>query len=576
MEAGNTIVICLLILAATLVFGTIKSGVPLFAYGQSPVQNEHPNIVLVLVDNEPSKALGTYGGLGAETPNTDKFADEGIKFTRAYATNTYCSPTRASLMTALMPSQNGVHDALVDAMQLFPNDWVVVQEFRTIPQSLADRGYDTALFGKFHMGSPHKPAIGSKDWVTFPLGHTINYYNNTIIDNGKTYRLEGQHIVDFFTKKAVDYIGNHTNTNSSKPFFMVLSLDGPYLNSPTNLGPDYNNRFYNYYANKSDFNLWPRESVNENLLGQLAGSVSSFIDPKFWPLYIQDGVLGPMRQLNDNQSIANMQSQIALVDDNFGKVLNALKENGIDKDTLVIYTSDQANFIGQHGKFGHGAYYVPSSLEEDIIRVPFLVKEPGITPSNLTTDMLISQYDLGPTIMDYAGFPDVVFDNSPGKSFTSFLKGRPLDNWSKEVYYEQGETRGVSTKDYALWERVNATNLNLGTYRILEGQGLVIPKFWQNEFYDLRVDPEQNNNLYNDLKYSNVIKDLHTKLTQFFNKYADPKYDLWNGGSAKAFIIRDLMWKQMYGDKWNVITGDGATVPKFTEAGIKTNGTVTK
>jgi arylsulfatase A-like enzyme len=283
-----------------------------------------------------------------------------------------------------------------------------------------------------------------------------------------------------------------------------------------------------------------------------------------------------MRQLNDNQSMANMQSQIALVDDNFGKVLNALKENGIENDTLVIYTSDQANFVGQHGKFGHGAAYVPSSLEEDIMRVPFLVRQSGITPSNVTTDMLISEYDLAPTIMDYAGFPDVTFDNSPGKSFASFLKGKPLgNNWSKEVYYEQGESRGVSTKDYAPWKRVTATTLNTVVDQYRQADGYVTPQFWNNEFYDLRVDPEQRTNLYNDSKYSQIIKELDTKLSQFFNKYADPKYDLWNGGSAKAFFFREGIWKSMYGPEWQVIIEDGTTVPKFSETGAKSNGVVT-
>ena len=177
-----------------------------------------------------------------------------------------------------------------------------------------------------------------------------------------------------------------------------------------------------YYENKGDFREWPREKINENLLGQLSGLVPNFLDPKNWPLYTPDAVLGPMRQLNNNQSMANMQSQIALVDDNFGKLLNALKENGVDDKTLVIYTSDQANFVGQHGKFGHGAYYVPSSMEEDIMRVPFLVRQPNVSTSNLTTDMLVSEYDVAPTILDYAGFPNVTFDNSPGKALLHFLK----------------------------------------------------------------------------------------------------------------------------------------------------------
>ena len=144
-----------------------------------------------------------------------------------------------------------------------------------------------------------------------------------------------------------------------------------------------------------------------------------------------------------------------------------------------------------------------------------------------------------------------------------------------EVYYEQGESRGISTKEYALQKRLNATNLNLGVDHISGTQGKVIPQFWQNEFYVLRVDPQQNVNLYNDPRYSSIIKNLDTKLIQFFEKFTDPKYDLWKGGSTKAFLFRDQMWKQMYGDKWHVIIESGATVPKFTETGFKSNETVT-
>lgn len=556
------------VIFAFLIVGIIGTSLLISnSYAQTDLKKP-PNIVLFLVDNEPSFALGTYGGLGADTPNVDKFAEEGIKFTRAYATNTFCSPTRASLMTGLMPSQNGVHDAFVDDMRLFPNDWVVVQEYRTIPQSLADRGYDTALFGKFHLGSPFKASLGFQDWVTFGKGHTTDFYNNTIIDNGKTYDIEGTHIVDFFTKKAIDYLGNRTD--SSKPFFMLVSLDGPYLVPPTNLGPDHNNRYYSHYENKSDFTKFPRERLNENLLGQIAGSVSHFIKPEFYPLYQEDILLGTARQISDTQSMANMQSQISLVDDNFGKFMNALKQNGFDDNTLVVYTSDQGDYVGQHGKFGHGAYSVPSSLNEDILRVPFLVKQPKVTPSNLTTDMLINEYDLAPTILDYAGFSDVTFPNSPGKSFAPFLKGGQLGNWTKEVYYEQGESRGVSTKDYSYWKRVNATNLDLGGTAFHSAQGLETPKFWHNEFYDLTADARQKNNLYNDSKYAGTIKELDTKLTQFFDKYTDPKYDLWKGGSAKAFALRGEMWKAINGPDWKVVIGDG-NGPKFTESGLVGN-----
>lgn len=575
MEFDNRILLVFVVAVALILFFSPTESRTLSsskAYAEPAVLKKHPNIVLFLVDNEPNIALGTYGGgLGVQTPNVDQFAKEGIKFTRAFATNGYCSPTRASLYTGLMPSQTGVHDALHDDVRLFPNHWSVVQDFRTISQSLADRGYDTALTGKFHLGSPWIPQLGFNYWVTFPFGWTENYYNNTIIDNGKIYQICcTKHLVDFMTQKAIDYIGNRTQ--SSKPFFLTVALDGPYLDPPSSLGPDPKNRFFNYYWHQHDFSKWPREGINENILGQVTGSIPSYADKFGMGNFVEQ-----MRQMNDAQSLANMQAQIKIVDDNFGKFLTALKKDGLDNNTLVLYTSDQANFIGNHGRFGHAAYTIPSTLQEEAtVKVPFLARQPGVTPSNVTTDMLTSEYDVPATIMDYAGFPGVTFDHSPGHSFAAFLKtGKPIANWTKTVYYEQGETRGVSTKDYALWKRVNATNLNQGNDTINETPsgygyfGVVKPKFWVNELFDLRADPHQTVNLYNDPKYSQVQKALDTNLTQFFEKYSDPKYDLWKGGTAKAYLVRAQMWKQIWGPKWpGVIVLNGATAPRFHEANM--------
>ena len=107
-----------------------------------------------------------------KTPHIDALANSGTKFTRAYTTNSLCSPTRASIVTSLMPSQHGVHYALSDNFTLFPKDWNAVQEYRTLPLTLKDRGYNTALIGKFHLGIPYKPSLGFDYWVTFNVGDT--------------------------------------------------------------------------------------------------------------------------------------------------------------------------------------------------------------------------------------------------------------------------------------------------------------------------------------------------------------------------------------------------------------------
>ena len=157
------------------------------------------NVLFILTDNQPASILGAYGNSDVRTPNIDRLAGEGMRFTQAFAANGMCSPTRATLMTGLMPSQHGVHNWLDDAlMKDWPRDWSAIAEFRTLPLTLANRGYRTAMIGKWHLGQPWKPAVGFQHWVTFTDGHTVDFWHNTIIENDKTYKLDDIHTVDFF------------------------------------------------------------------------------------------------------------------------------------------------------------------------------------------------------------------------------------------------------------------------------------------------------------------------------------------------------------------------------------------
>ena len=495
----------------------------------SYAEEQRPNILFILTDNQAASLLGTYGNPDIRTPHIDNLAREGIRFTRAYAVNGMCSPTRATLMTGLMPSQHGIHSWLDDELlDQWPKSWSAVAEFRTLPLTLENRGYQTAMIGKWHLGQPWEASIGYQYWVTFPYGHTIDFWDNTIIDNDRTYPVKDKHIVDFFTDKAVDYLENY---EGEKPFYLQLNYDGPYTNPPTNYGPA-RNRFYQDYAGK-EFKSFPRTAYNENLVDQLlAGSGSPFLMAK-----LREG----LAMHNDPATMANVASQNTLVDDGVGRVLAALKRKGLEKNTLVIFSSDQGNYYGQHGLWQHTVVTTPSSMYETAMNIPLIIRHPDNIKAGKTSDLLIGQYDIPVTILDYLEMGEVRFENSPGKSFKFELTGK-TSQWNDAVFYEQEETRAIRTENYAYWKRLRSTG--------------------KPALYDIKKDPEQNRNVYDDPAYEKIVADLDSRLTDFFNAYSDEKYDLWHGGGAKGSVDRPETYKRLYGPDW---TPEADIRPEFKE-----------
>ena len=193
---------------------------------------KQPNILLIFVDNQPAKMLGCSGNEEIHTPNLDRLAENGVRFSEAYCPNAMCSPCRASVLTGLMPSQHGVHTWLNDNMIAeWPGDWNMLEEFPTLPELLAHAGYDTALMGKYHLGIADKPQNGFEEWVTLQIGHVQSFYDNQMIVNGDRITHPG-HSVDFFTEQAVDYIARRDG-NSENPFFMFLTYPAPYGHWPS-------------------------------------------------------------------------------------------------------------------------------------------------------------------------------------------------------------------------------------------------------------------------------------------------------------------------------------------------------
>ena len=244
---------------------------------------------------------------------------------------------------------------------------------------------------------------------------------------------------------------------------------------------------------------------------------------------------------NDPATMANVASQNTLVDDGVGRVLAALRERGLEENTLVIFSSDQGNFYGQHGLWQHTVVTTPSSMYETAMNVPLIIRRPGHIKPGRTSDMLIGQYDVPVTILDYVGMSEVKFDNSPGRSFSHVLADK-TGNQPDAVFFEQEETRVIRTERYAYWKRLRSTG--------------------QPALYDMETDPEQNRNLIADPDYQELISTLDARLNNFFAEYADEKYDLWQGGGAKGSVDRPERYKRLYGPHW---TPETEIKPAFRE-----------
>lgn len=502
--------------------------------GSSPDQ-QAPNIVFILTDNQPAWMLGCYGSQTVKTPNIDRLASEGIRFTRAFACNGLCSPTRASLMTGLMPSQHGIHDWIQDAaLPNYPSDWCAVQEFRTLPLTLANRGYQTAMIGKYHLGQPTQVMPGFQHWITFPYGHTLDFWNNIIFDNGRTYDLKGQHIVQFFAQKGAEYIKGRSK---NKPFYLQLNFDGPYLLPPTNSGVD-PNPFYADYVN-STFPDWPKQELDPIYDLIISGRPDNPDDFNLHLAYqIKDMHLNPV-------AMANTASQNAMVDYGVKIVMDALREAGLDENTLVVFATDQADSYGQHGLYGHTNMTIPSRLYDGLMNVPFIVRRPGTIPAGQVSDLMIGQYDIMPTLLDVAGFGNVTVANTPGRSFAPHLVNKPLSGWPEEIYFEQEETRGIRTTKYAYWKRRHSDKA-----------------VWKPSLFDIQRDPGEYRDLYGKAGYDQVIAELDVRVDAFFARYSDPQYDLWHQGNTKSYTDRTRHIDEAYGMPWQP---DYSTKPLFVD-----------
>ncbi len=482
---------------------------------------KRPDIVMFMTDNQPAELLGCYGNDEVLTPHIDALADDSFVFDNAFCVNGMCSPCRASVMTGLMPSQHGIHTWIDDRLRdRWPEGWSPLAQFATLPAILARHGYATALIGKYHMGAPDHPQIGFQHWVTNPHGHVTDFWNGTYIENGETRHYDG-HSVDYYTDKAIEYI---ESAPAARPFFAFIPYNAPYGHWPALKGRA-RNRFRDLY-DSMDMHSIPREGLHENAIARFLRKVSDSVG----------GVdhSSELRCPNDLETLRNYFSEMTMVDDGVGRVLDALGRLHRLDDTLIIYTTDHGFSLGHHGIWGHSQATLPAHAHRESFSIPLILRH-GDRFQTRREAHHVSQIDLFATILELAGIdPDGHNADSPARSFAPVLTGGAPAT-GDEVFLEQEETRAIRTPRWLYKHRFP----------------LAPQPPYADELYDLRTDPGERNDLAGDPVHDGVRKMLRQRIERFFGTYSDPRYDLWQGGAPQSSSDKPWLWKEAWGDDWS-------------------------
>ncbi len=468
------------------VAGLIGLGLSLAPAGLDAAEPRRPNLVLILTDNHGAWTLGCYGNKDIRTPHIDRLAQEGTLFTRCFSSNAVCSPTRATLLTGLIPSQHGVHSYLrAGEPQIGPKAYCTIGEFRTLPKILSESGYVCGLSGKWHLGDNLKPQEGFTYWVTTPHGHTTTFYDAEVIEDGKV-RKEPAYLTDFWTDHGIRFI----EKNKDRPFFLYLAYNGPYGLGKSLLDPA-KNRHAEYYADKQ-LDSFPREKVHPWLHNN-------------------------KEYINNPQAIRRYAAEGSGIDDGVGRIMETLKKHKLDDDTLVIFTADQGLAGGHSGFWGMGDHTRPLTAYDWTMHVPLIYRHSGRIPAAKRSDLLVSSYDLLPTVLDYLGPKTKLPEKPPlpGRSYADVLRGKPVD-WDDVVFFEFENTRAIRTPE---WKYI---------HRFPDGP---------DELYDLKNDSGERKNLIDQMNQAATQRDLRKRLDEFFDRYADPKYDLSRKGASKSPLV---------------------------------------
>ncbi len=480
--------------------GTTLSGI-LAAPGARP-----PNIIFIMSDDHAAHAISAYGSRINQTPNLDRLAREGMRLDRCFAVNSICTPSRATVLTGKYSHLNGV-----PVFNRFDGSQP------TVAKALQGAGYYTGMIGKWHLGSD---PTGFDQWIVLP--GQGSYFNPDFLTPRGVTQING-YVTDIITDLAIDFLKGRP---ADKPFFLMCHHKAPHrqwnpdakhkamfanrtIPEPSTLRDDYagrtdalheNRQRVFYDLTRSDLKLEPPPALTGKALGE-------WLDTKPTEVEIEDH--GTRKVLTGDALNAwkyqrYMQDYLACVqsvDDNVGRLLDWLDANGLKENTIVIYTSDQGFFLGDHGLYDKRFMYEPS------IRMPFLIRWPKVIQPGSSSDALAINADFTPTFLEAAGV--AVPADVQGRSLVPVVKGERPTDWRGSFYYRYYHDPGHHKTGAHYGVRTD-------THKLIY--------FWRKdqwELYDLRNDPDEMHNLYNDPAQKELVARLKMELARLKREVKD-------------------------------------------------------
>lgn len=469
-------------------------------------QSQCPNIVFIFADDHAYQAIGAYGSVINHTPNIDRLAAEGMLFENCFVTNSICGPSRAVILTGKYSHINGFHrnGLKFDGSQ------------QTFPKLLQQAGYQTVVIGKWHLGSD---PTGFDYWDIL-IGQGP-YYNPPMIDNAARKVRDG-YTTDVITDLALDWLQSKRDT--SKPFMLMFQHKAPHrswqpspkhlamyddvtIPEPATLFDDYATR--GTAAKTQDMTI-AKTLTDYDLKFRPPGNLTdeqreiwhAAYDPKNEAFRAAQLTGDDLVRWKYQRYIKDYLRCVASLDDNIGRVLDYLDESGLASNTIVIYSSDQGFYLGEHGWFDKRWIYEPS------LRTPLIVRWPDVTEPGTRTDAIVSNLDFAETFLDVAGVDQP--SDMQGRSLKPILQGEAPHDWRTSFYYHYYEFPAVHSVRRHYGVRDQRYKL-IHFYNIDE---------W--EFYDLKDDPLEVRNAFDDPDYAPIIGRLMQELQRLRRQYDVP------------------------------------------------------
>lgn len=473
---------------------------------------KQPNILLIFTDDHAYQAISAYGSRINQTPNIDRLAEQGMRFDRCYVTNSICGPCRATILTGKYSHQNGFY---VNGNMKFDGSQ------QTFPKLLQQAGYETAIIGKWHLGSD---PTGFDHWDVL-IGQGP-YYNPPMIRNGEKLERTG-YTTKIITDLTMDWLAK--GRDSEKPFLLMYQHKAPHrpwdpgpeqmhlydevdIPEPPTLFEDYSIR--GLAARQQDMTIAETMSDRDLKLtppGNLTPKQQAEWDAAYGPknqAFREANLTGDdLTRWRYQRYVKDYLRCVSAVDDQIGRVLDYLDESGLAENTMVIYCSDQGFYLGEHGWFDKRWMY------EESLRTPCLVRWPGVIEPGTYNEDIVSPLDFASTFLEAAGAK--VPDDLHGRSLTPLMRGVTPEDWRTSFYYHYYEYPG--------WHYVRRH------YGVTDGR-FKLMHFYEDdvdewELYDLHNDRAELNNVIDVGAYKKTRHRLSKELQRLREELQVPEQD---------------------------------------------------